>query len=171
MNFLKTLNMVKNKKRETSTICGSGTKISMVLTFWRTTVWLDINQSHFSCCWRTWSIEQMRWTPQGAFCAPGDCLPGFSWLTWQSLAALQRSCTRDWNENKAEWLLSDVWYMTCNGMFPEIPLHMAAYSPPDLAWTVSENNWAFSFNLTAPRRGSERSLPHLDITKLMGIYI
>lgn len=26
---------------------------------------------------------------------PSDCLPAFSGLTWQSLAVLQRSCTRD----------------------------------------------------------------------------
>lgn len=53
------------------------------------------------------------------------------------------SCTRDWNENKAEWLLSDVWYTTCNGTFPERRLHMAPYSPPDLDPTVSENNFQF----------------------------
>lgn len=72
----------------------------------------------------------------------GDCPPASSGLTWQSLAVLKRSWTRDWNENKAEWLLSDMWYMTCNGMFPELPLHMAAYNPPDLAQVHRKIIWS-----------------------------
>lgn len=102
------------------------------------------------------------------FGAAGDRLPAFSGLTWQSLAVLQRSCTRDWNENKAEWLLSDVWYMTCNGMFPELPLHMAAYSPPDLDWTASENNSEL-FVLTWLQSRSGGSSRHLDIAEVVKI--
>ena len=101
--------------------------------------------------------------------APGDCLPASSGLTWQSPSLFSDcSCARDWNENKAEWLLSAAWYTTCNGMFPELALHMAAYSPPDLDWTVSENT-SERFVLGWPRRPSGWSSLQPDVDRLAKI--
>ena len=98
--------------------------------------------------------------------APGDRLPASSGLTWQSPSLFSDcSCARDWNENKAEWLLSAAWYTTCNGMFPELALHMAAYSPPDLDWTVSENT-SERFVLGWPRSPSGWSSLQPDVDRL-----
>lgn len=113
-----------------------------VLALRTTLIQHHIELGHFGCRWWILSMKETLDTPGCALVSSNNNsnnLPAFSGLTWRSLAVLQCSCTRDWNENKAEWLLSDVWYMTCNGMFPELPLHMAAYSPPDLDWTASEN--------------------------------